>query len=155
MKLESDSTLARRTLFVATLAGVVMLVAVLALKLLARPLGLSGWAASLWLVPVFALSGIRESGLGVAAHSLLLDLAPRSERILYIGLTNSILGVVLLSTGLGGLIVGRFGFVSLLGVALAANLVARPAAARLREAGLTPVLDPALPHAKTDAHPAP
>jgi len=87
MKLESASTLARRTLFVATLAGVVMLVAVLALKLLARPLGLSGWAASLWLVPVFALSGIRESGLGVAAQSLLLDLAPRSERILDIGLT--------------------------------------------------------------------
>jgi hypothetical protein len=152
----------RRTMIIATVAGLLMTGCVLALMLAAAPLGLSGWAASLWLLPVFALSGIREAGQGVSAQSLLLDIAPPSERTLYLGFANSLLGVVLLTTGVSGVIVVRFGFPALVLAAVAANVFALMSSLRLQDvrpapgprAGLPRVEDP-LQGAGNQAHPAP
>ncbi|MBI3241945.1 MAG: hypothetical protein HYZ49_06595 [Chloroflexi bacterium] len=126
----------RNTMTLAVWAGVSMTGLVLLLTLLAAPLRLNGWAASLWLVPVFAISGIRESGLGVAGQSLLLDIAPHEERTLYLGFTNSFLGLVLFSSGLGGLVVARFGFVALLLITAAAHLFALNSALKMRDHAL-------------------
>jgi MFS transporter len=152
----------RRTMIAATVAGLLMTGFVLALMLAAAPLGLSGWSASLWLLPVFALSGIRESGQGVSAQSLLLDIAPPSERTLYLGFANSLLGIVLLATGVSGVIVARFGFPALMLAAVAANAFALRSALRLRDVRPSPAPHASLPRvedplqgAVNQAHPAP
>lgn len=123
----------RLTLVASTWAGLLMAAAVLALALAAQPLHLTGATASAWLIPVFVLYGIRESGIGVASHSLLLDLAPPADRSLYVGFTNTLLGLVLLATGVSGLIVARLGFVALFVMTAAAHLLALAAVARMRE----------------------
>jgi MFS family permease len=122
----------RNTLTLATVAGLAMTTLALALILLAAPLGLSGLAASLWLLPVFILSAVRESGLGVAAQSLLLDLAPREDRTIYLGFTNSLLGVVFFATGLSGVVVNLFGYPALLIVTILAHLVGLNSALRMK-----------------------
>ncbi len=124
----------RRLIGLATSAGLLMTAAVLALALLAGPLHLSGTAASLWLVPVFVLYGLRESGVGIAGQSLLLDIAPPSERSLYVGFTNTLLGVVLLATGVSGVLVAALGFTALFVVTTAAHGLALLSAWRMREA---------------------
>jgi MFS family permease len=124
----------RHTLLMAAWAGLGMTLGVLALSLLAGPLRLSGEAAARWLILVFVLLGVRESGIGVATHSLLLDIAPPAERTLYIGFTNTLMGIVLLATGLSGVIVAGLGYAALFGLTFVAHALALMAAARLREA---------------------
>ncbi len=64
-----------------------------------------------WLFAVvFAISGAFQSGIGVGGMSLLLEIAPPHERALVVGLTNSVLGVALLSTSIGGLLVDWLGY---------------------------------------------
>ena len=145
----------RRTLLIAAGMGLVMTARVLALVLLAGPLSLSGRAASLWLIPVFVLSGIRESGIGVAGQSLLMDIAPPAERSLYMGFTSTWLGVVLLATGGSGLIVARFGFGALIVLAFAASLFALYAALRVEEVAHAPLAEADLTQAISEVHPAP
>jgi hypothetical protein len=111
-------------MFAAVLAGGLMSILVLLLTLLARPLALSANAATIWLIPVFMLVGIRGSGLGVATNSLLLEIAPEEERSLYLGFTNSLLGVVLLLTGLSGVVIALFGLQALVLITLAAHAIA-------------------------------
>jgi hypothetical protein len=123
----------RRTMAIAAWASLLMTGLVLALMLMAGPLHLSGQVASVWLLPVFALYGIRESAQGVSGQSLLLDIAPAAERSLYIGFTNSLLGLALLSTGLSGLVVARFGFLALTLLACVANLLGLASALRMRD----------------------
>jgi MFS family permease len=135
----------RGTLLIGALAGLIMSTLVAGLALSARPLGLSSWIASLWLIPVFAFSGLRDSGLGVSGQSLLLEIAPQTDWSLYLGFTNSLLGVVLLSTGLAGLIVAQLGFGALLGLTLVANLGALAAALRLQQGQIQPEADPTFP----------
>ena len=145
----------RNTLALGAWAGLAMLGVVLALMLLAAPLRLSPLAASLWLLPAFALAGIRDSGIGISGQPLLLDIAPPAERSLYLGFSNSLLGVVLLSTGLSGLVVSAFGFLSIVVVALAANVFALYAAARIGETKPAPLYEPDITHTAPDAHAAP
>ena len=49
-------------------------------------------------VPVFALIGIYETGVGIGAVNLTLEIAPGYDRAIYIGLTNTVLGVAYFST---------------------------------------------------------
>lgn len=80
---------------------------------LAGPLGRTlvlGPHASWLFAIVFALSGAFQSGNSVGGMSLLLELAPPQDRALYVGLTNTVLGLALLSTSLGGLLVDWFGY---------------------------------------------
>jgi hypothetical protein len=73
---------------------------------------------------VFILSSIREAGINVSATALLLDLAPIMRRALYVGLTHSMLGIVLLVTVAGGIVVAVAGYVTLFVLAFLANIAA-------------------------------
>jgi len=74
-------------------------------------------------VSVFVLWGLFESGIGVGAISLLLDLAPPRDRAIYIGMLNSVLGVALLSTSLGGALVDLIGLPSVFVFGLACSVL--------------------------------
>lgn len=111
----------RRVMLAGVWAGLAMTGLALGLVALAEPLRLTGADASRWLLPVFVLSGIRESALGVAGQSLLLDITPAQDRSLYLGFTNTWLGLVLLATGLSGVVVAQFGLLTLIGVTLLAG----------------------------------
>jgi MFS family permease len=124
----------RWVLVMSAALGLVMSAAVLTLAGLAKPLGVPGLAAALCLLPVYVLMAARDAGIGVASHSLLLDIAPAADRSLYLGFTNSILGVVLLSTGLSGLIVEHWGLVVLVGLTLAAYGLALWSALNMKDA---------------------
>jgi len=124
----------QRVTEIAALAGLTMTLVVLILILIASPLNLRGTIPSLWLIPVFILSGIRESSQGVAGQSLLLEIAPLSERTLYLGFTNTLLGIILLTTGLSGIIVQTFGLLTLLTIAILAHILALVSSARMRKA---------------------
>ncbi len=124
----------RRTLWIGAAAGLVMALAVAALVVTAWMTPVSGAVAGAWLVPAFVLSGIRESGMGVAANAYLLDIAPPGDRSLYLGFTNSLLGLVQLSTSLGGVVVAMLGFPALVAISVAAYALGLVGAARLLEA---------------------
>jgi hypothetical protein len=94
-------------------------------------------SAALWFAIIFALVGVRDAGINVSIGALLLDLAPATWRPLYVGFTNTVVGVALLLSMVGGLVVATVGveflFVLALGsYALAAWLAWRT---RLRSVG--------------------
>ncbi|HEX2981461.1 MAG TPA: MFS transporter, partial [Anaerolineaceae bacterium] len=122
----------RKVMLMATLAGGAMSILVLLLAFLARPLGLSGVGADLWLAPVFILSALRGTGIGVAANSLLLDISPVSERSVYMGFNNTFQGIVLLFTSVSGFILATIGFIPLVIITLAAHAWALFSASRIQ-----------------------
>ncbi|MDD5369044.1 MAG: MFS transporter [Anaerolineaceae bacterium] len=121
----------RRVMTLAALNGLAMSFLVLLLVLLNPLLHIPPGIAGIWLIPVFILSGFRTTGIGVSGNSLLLDLAPSEERSLYIGFTNTLLGIVLVFTALSGVIYTLFGFTSLLVITAAAHVVALLSAVNL------------------------
>ena len=84
-------------------------------------------------LPLFILDGATRPAQVLAGSNFLLELVPEAERPLYLGLSNTLMGVVVLISGLGGLLVDLFGFVGLFGVALGLCLVAYRLAAGLPE----------------------
>lgn len=72
---------------------------------------------------VFVLYGITVSGQNLANLTYVLDLAPERDRSAYVGLINSILGVVAFVPLVGGGLVDRFGFQFLFLVAFLIALV--------------------------------
>lgn len=121
----------RRILMVAAAVGLVMILAVLALMGWAAFFPITGWAASMWLIPVFVLAGVRQGGLDVAGQAALLEIAPVSDRSLYLGFMHSVLGITQLTTGLSGVIVASLGFETLAVLSLVGYAVALWLAARL------------------------
>ena len=65
--------------------------------------------------------------------NFLLETAPADNRPLYIGFTNTIMGIALLATSVGGLIVDLVGFTVLFSLALAFYASALFLALRLQE----------------------
>ncbi|MCL4562554.1 MAG: MFS transporter [Chloroflexi bacterium] len=124
----------RRIMLIAALAGLIMSSFVLLMVIFGSMIGLSGTQASYWLVPVFFLSGIRVTGIGVSGNSLLLDLAPVAKRSLYLGFSNSFTGAILLSTALSGLVIAIFGFPTLLVITLLAHGLATFSVLKMGEA---------------------
>jgi MFS family permease len=61
-------------------------------------------------LPIFFLDGAVRPAQMMVGSNFLLELAPEAERSLYLGLSNTLLGVVVLISGLGGLVVDSFGF---------------------------------------------
>jgi len=74
--------------------------------------------------PLFALRGLFAPLDNLAGHTLLLHVAPENDRALYLGFTNTWLGVVLLLSGLGGGLVDLLGFEALFGTIVGVNLLA-------------------------------
>jgi len=82
---------------------------------------------------VFVLSGGAKSGVMIGNLNFLLEIAPADSRPLYIGFTNTIMGIALLTTSVGGLIVDLVGFTALFSLALAFYALALLSTLRLQE----------------------
>lgn len=80
--------------------------------------GLREFAPGLFAL-VFVLSGCAKSGVMIGNTNFLLEIAPADDRSIYIGFTNTIIGIVLLASSVGGLIVDLGGFTVLFSLALA------------------------------------
>jgi len=68
---------------------------------------------------VFAILGVAQAGMEIGLVSLALDLAPAAQRSLYLGMLNTVLGVVSFSLLAGGWIVSRWGLEVVFGVSIA------------------------------------
>jgi MFS family permease len=93
----------------------------------------SGGLAQILLMTLFALSGAMLAGMNLAAMPLMIEVAAPEQQYLYFGLSNTILGVVLLLTSLIGLIVDRFGYSALFVFSASAFVLALERLARLRD----------------------
>ncbi len=74
-------------------------------------------------LPLFFLDGAMRPAQILTGSNFLLELVPDAERPLYLGLSNTLMGVVVLISGLGGLVVDFFGFAGLFAVSLGLCLV--------------------------------
>ena len=117
----------------ATAVGVIMLTWIVFLPVAARSLHVPASVMAYAVVPVFALMGVYETGVGIGAVNLTLEVAPPHDRAIYIGLTNTILGVAYLSTAVSGLIVDAIGYEGVFVIGLLMLLVASWALWRLRD----------------------
>jgi MFS family permease len=117
----------------ATAVGVIMLAWTVFVPGLARSLNVPATTIAYAIVPVFALMGMYETGVGIGAVNLTLEVAPPHDRAIYIGLTNTILGVAYLSTAVSGLIVDLVGYEGVFVLGLILLLVASWALWRLRD----------------------
>ncbi len=70
-------------------------------------------------LPLFFLDGAIRPAQVLSGSNFLLELVPEDERPLYMGLSNTLMGVVVLISGLGGLVVDLVGFSGLFAVSLA------------------------------------
>jgi MFS family permease len=109
--------------------------ALLALVLIAlvtafRPQG--AWLPYLAL-PLFLLEGAMRPAQVMFGNVFLLELVPEEGRMLYMGLSNTLAGIVYLLSGLGGLLVDLSGFVGLFAVSVGLRLVAYVMATGLPE----------------------
>lgn len=85
------------------------------------------------LVVLYAISGAMNAGSGLANGPLLMEITAPEHRSLYYGLSNTILGVVLLATGLAGVVVDQAGYVALFALCGAAYALALAQIVRLKE----------------------
>ncbi len=94
----------KRVMNIATTAGLLMSGAVLLLMVAGSIIEISPVAAAILLIPAFILNGFRATGLSVSSNALMLDLSPTQTRSLYIGFANTLLGLVILVTGISGVL---------------------------------------------------
>lgn len=64
-------------------------------------------------LPLFFLSGAVVPAKILSGSNFLMELVSEGQRPLYLGLSNTLMGVVVLVSGLGGLLVDLFGFIGL------------------------------------------
>jgi hypothetical protein len=69
----------------------------------------------------------------LSGSNYLLELIPDTERPIYLGLSNTLSGIAVLVSGLGGLAVDAFGFFGLFVISLGLYLVTYTFATRLPE----------------------
>lgn len=74
--------------------------------------------------PLFFLRGLLAPVARVAGFNLLLEIAPPDDRSLYLGFSNTFLGVVLFLSTLGGVLMDLFGIQVLFMAAIVVNLLA-------------------------------
>jgi MFS family permease len=89
-------------------------------------------AMRLALILLFAVSGAMLSGINLVSNPLMIEIASPAHQSLYMGLGNTILGVVLLLTSLVGVIVDRFGYAALFVFCGVAFVVALERMARMQ-----------------------
>ena len=86
---------------------------------------------------VFFVSGGAVTGSMLGGNNYLLQHASPEKRALYLGLMNSTLGITIMSTGLGGLVVDIAGFQTMFGIVGVLSLITIYTASRLRSPGTT------------------
>ena len=84
-------------------------------------------------LPLFFLNGAVLPARVLGGGNFLLELVSESERPLYLGLSNTLTGIVVLISGLGGLIVDLLSFTGLFMLTLGLCLVAYIMATSLPE----------------------
>jgi len=84
-------------------------------------------------LPLFFLDGAVRPAQMLTGNNFLLELVPDDNRPIYLGLSNTLTGVVTLASGLGGLVVDFFGFIGLFLFALALYLIVFAMASGLPE----------------------
>jgi predicted MFS family arabinose efflux permease len=81
-----------------------------------------------WLSYAFAIVfvglGAFGNGAGIASINYLLDIAPPAQKPLYLGFTNTLMGIGMFTTALGGLIVDWAGFDAVMIIAAGFYVVA-------------------------------
>jgi MFS family permease len=117
----------------ATATGVLMIAWAVFAPGVARQLNAPDQLVAYLFVPVFALMGIYEIGIGIGGVNLTLEIAPAHDRAIYIGLTNTVLGIAYISTAVSGLIVDAIGYEGVFILGLLLLLVASWALWRLRD----------------------
>jgi MFS family permease len=102
----------------------------LTLALMALVVGLrleGGWLPYL-AIPIFLLDGAAVPARMLIGTNFLMELVPEAERPLYVGLYNTLTGITLLLSGLGGALADLFGFASVfvasLGLCIAGYVLA-------------------------------
>jgi len=83
--------------------------------------------------PLFFMSGALQPAQIIVGGNFLMELVSEAERALYLGLFNTLLGVVILVSGLGGIVVDHLGFAGVFGLAMGFGLLAYVLTARLPE----------------------
>ena len=84
-------------------------------------------------LPLFALDGASRPAQTLVGSNFLLELSPEEERSLYLGLSNTLTGLTLLVSGLGGLLVDALGYGGLFGVAVALCVIGYALVVKLPE----------------------
>lgn len=95
-----------------------------ALALLVAHLPEMGPDKSLIFTLVFVLSGAHQPASFIGSSNYLLELAPAGERAMYVGFTNTTIGLAVFTSPVGGAIVDWLGFEPLFFFSLACSLVA-------------------------------
>ncbi len=75
-------------------------------------------------LPLFLLNGALTPASTLVGSNFLLELVPEAERPLYLGLSNTLIGIVVLISGFGGLVVDLLGYAGLFGVSAFLSLLA-------------------------------
>jgi len=117
---------------VCTLGAVSPLISLAATPLVAQ-VGQGTRLPSLLFGLIFVVLGTNRNGSIVGGMNLLLDLAPADDRPIYIGFTNTMLGVASLTNIAGGAIIEILGYRSLFALSLVLYLAASVAIARVPE----------------------
>ena len=73
---------------------------------------------------VFVCQGLHATVHVIGSNNYLLELGPSTERVTYIGLAHGVIGLAVLASPLGGVVVDRLGFPALFTLSLACALVA-------------------------------
>jgi MFS family permease len=84
-------------------------------------------------LPLFFLDGAIRPAQVLSGSNFLLELVPEDERPLYLGLSNTLMGIVVLISGMGGAVVDLFGFTGLFAASLVLYLLGYVFAAGLPE----------------------
>ena len=107
--------------------GTTVLLALILVALVAFLQPQGDWLPYLAL-PLFFLDGATRPGQVLSGSNFLLELVPEAERPLYLGFSNTLMGIIVLISGLGGLVVDLLGFAGLfaasLGLCIAGYLLA-------------------------------
>ena len=114
----------RKVIRMATIIALVMPVTALISGLLARTAPEMTTALGYIFTLVFIASGVFINATGISSLNYLLDLAPPSLKPLYIGFTNTLMGVGMFTTAVGGLIVDWAGFNAVMFIAAACYIAA-------------------------------
>lgn len=84
-------------------------------------------------LPLFFLDGAIRPAQVLSGSNFLLELVSEDERPLYLGLSNTLMGIVVLISGMGGAVVDLFGFAGLFTTSLVLYLLGYIFAAGLPE----------------------
>ncbi len=108
-----------------------IVVGIAALALGALP---EGWQTPLVFAPVFLGVGFAQAGVRLGRKTYLVDGAPGAQRPLYVALSNTIIGVIILLSGTLGLVAEVFGVEILLAVFIGLTALGVLACWRMPEA---------------------